>query len=793
MEKTSLSSDLYSHPGRLLEDHLTGVANLAGIFFKDKHIADQENLKTISRIIGLSHDLGKATTFFQTYLLAENSDKKKLKNRPETSHGLFSAVCAFYLVKEYLKQSGSDDKSYYPLFAFEVVKRHHGDLRYLLEETIINEDDKKLLDKQLDSIDTPKFDILAQLLFEAGLPITLTKDITSQWISSIKRELRTYKRSIRNSSGEASNYLIINLLYSILLDADKSDVVIGREGCFEMLPFKDIPQNIVNIYKSHQPFQNSPINPLRESAYKEVLSHRIDLTKKLYSINLPTGLGKTIISLAFGLKLRNQIRAETHGRFVPRIVYALPFLSIIEQNTEVFKDILNAGGVSPHNNILLKHHHLSEVFYRNKDEEFESEMAKILIEGWNSEIIVTTFVQLFHTLISNKNKSLRKFHRLNNSIVILDEVQSIPIKYWLLIKMILQLLTEKLNLYIVFVTATEPLIFERKELVRLVESKKYFKKMNRVIIKPLIDEDMTLIELYELFNMNDKRDKRYLFIFNTISSAKKFYEMIHSEHEDISFLSTHIVPKERLLRIEDIKRGKYRIVVTTQLVEAGVDIDFDVVVRDIAPLDSINQAAGRCNRNNLSHNNKGTVYVVSLKDGNGRRFSSYIYDPVLLDITRNILDKYQEIEESRFLELINEYYIETSKKKAQKESKDVIEAISRLRYDSTDAETTAITDFRLIDKDYSKKDVFVEIDDVAKQVWNKYMVLREIKDTFKRRKEFDAIKADFYQYIISIPTNIENAPPHIGVLGYVNNDVLSDYYDLKTGFITKDDRSMILW
>jgi len=790
MEKTLLSSDLYSHPGRLLEDHLTSVANLAGIFFKDKHIADHENLKTISMIIGLSHDLGKATTFFQTYLLAENSEKKKLKNRPETSHGLFSAVCAFYLVKEYLKQSGSDGNSYYPLFAFEVVKRHHGDLRYLIDETIINEEDKRLLDKQLDNIDTKKFDILAQLLFEAGLPIILTKEISSQWISSIKKELRTYKRFIRNSSGEASNYLIINLLYSILLDADKSDVVIGREGCFERLPFKDIPQNIVNIYKSHQPFQNSPINPLRESAYKEVLSHRIDFTKKLYSINLPTGLGKTIISLAFGLKLRNQIRAETQDRFVPRIVYALPFLSIIEQNTEVFKDILNAGGVSPHNNILLKHHHLSEVFYRNKDEEFESEMAKILIEGWNSEIIVTTFVQLFHTLISNKNKSLRKFHRLNNSIIILDEVQSIPIKYWLLIKMILQLLTEKLNLYVVFVTATEPLIFERKELVRLVESKKYFKKMNRVTIKSLLDEDMTLTELYESFNMNSKR---YLFIFNTISSAKKFYEMIHSEHKDISFLSTHIVPKERLLRIEDIKRGKYRIVVTTQLVEAGVDIDFDVVVRDIAPLDSINQAAGRCNRNDLIHNNKGTVYVVSLKDDNGRRFSSYIYDPVLLDITRNILDKYQEIEESRFLEIINEYYIETSKKKAQKESKDVIEAISRLRYDSPDAETTAISDFRLIDKDYSKKDVFVEIDDAAKQVWNRYMELREFKDIFKRKKEFDTIKADFYQYMISIPANIENVPPQIGELCYVSNADLSEYYDLKTGFITKDDRSLIIW
>jgi len=784
------SSDLYSHTGRPLEEHLTGVANLAELFFEDKIIAEQKNLTVTSRMIGLSHDLGKATGFFQEYLYAEDIEKKRIKNRPETSHGLFSAVCAFHLVKEYLKRCGYNDFSYYPLFAFEVVRRHHGDLRDLMEETVFDEEDRRLLNKQLDNINAKKFDILARHLFEAGLPIILTKEVISQWINGVKRELRSYKKAIRNSDGEASNYLILNLLYSILIDADKSDVVVRRADCFERTVI-DISQDIVDIYKSQRPFQNSPINPLRESAYNEILSNKIDLNKKLYSINLPTGIGKTIISLAFSLKLRDQIKAETQSKHVPRIIYALPFLSIIEQNVDVFKNILNASGISPHSNILLKHHHLSEVFYqRDKDEEFESELAKIMIEGWNSEIVVSTFVQLFHTLVSNKNKSLRKFHRLNNSIIILDEVQSIPIKYWLLVKEMFQLLSEKLNLYVVFVTATEPLIFERKDLVRLVESKKYFKKMNRVVIKPLIDKDMTLKELYETFSMED--NKRYLFIFNTISSARRFYEMIDSKYKNISFLSTHIVPKERLLRIEGIKKGRYRIVVATQLVEAGVDIDFDIVVRDIAPLDSINQAAGRCNRNNLIHN-KGTVYVVSLKDDNGRRFSSYIYDPVLLDITRRILNKYQDIKEERFLELVNDYYMDTSEKKAQKESKEVLEAILKLRYDTTDKETTAIADFKLIDKDYSKKDVFIEIDDFAIQVWHRYMELREIKDIFERKKKFDTIKADFYQYIISIPTNVENVPSQVGDLCYVNNTILSDYYDFKTGFITRDDRSLVIW
>ena len=788
MEKILPSSNLYSHPDRLLEDHLIGVASLSRLFCKDKSLPDQEILMDVTGIIALSHDLGKATSFFQDYLNAGEKDKERLKNQPETHHGLFSAVCAYYLVKESLDRA-EIDFGYYTIFAFEAVKRHHGNLRDLRDELIFDEKDKELLKKQLEDIREENFTALAKHLFEAGLAIVLTKENVSQWIDGVSKELRTFKKILRENSGTTYNYLLLNLIYSILLDADKSDVVVRQITFFERKT-DCISNNIVDVYKSKKTFQKSPINMLRESAYREVTDKDIDLNKKLYSINIPTGLGKTLISFSFALRLREVIKDRTQGKCIPRIIYALPFLSIIEQNADVFEEIFKANNVAPYSNILLKHHHLSEIFYKgDKNDEFETDVAKIMIEGWNSEIIVTTFIQLFHTLISNKNRSLRKFHKLNGSIIILDEIQSIPIKYWLLINKIFQLLTDKLNVYIVFVTATQPLIFEKDDMVSLIESEKYFHDVNRVTVKPWLDKDITVEELYDTFTI--EQDKTYLFIFNTIASARRFYDLIKTDYKDISYLSTHIIPKERLARIEDIKKGKFKIVVTTQLVEAGVDIDFDFVVRDRAPLDSINQASGRCNRNNNS--SQGIVYVVSLKNENNRSYASYIYDPVLLDITRRVMAKYQAINESQFLDIIHEYYTETLSKKSQDKSREILAAIEKLRYDSIDQETVTIADFKLIEEDYSKKDVFIEIDGDAAVVWEKYMGLGKIKNLFERKNAFNEIKADFYQYVISIPAKVKNCPPEINYLCYVKNTVLSDYYDMETGFIPKDDKSLIIW
>jgi len=779
MVKTLLSSKLYSHPGIPLEDHLLGVADFSDLFLSEKPSEIREKLNNICRIIALTHDIGKATKYFQDYLTANENDKEKLKKVKETWHSLFSSVCAYYLTK---KLSLSDEL--YPVFAFLAIRRHHGNLRDVRDDVLFDDGDAELLHKQLKSIHDEGFSVICSRLYSAGLPLYLNKQIISQWFDGFARESRQTKKMLRNINNDVSNYITLNLIYSILLDADKSEVVVKDKTVFNRKEFNSAEW--VNSYKNQTIFPESPINILREKAYHETLKHEIDLNKKIYSLNLPTGLGKTLTSLSFALKLKEIIKSKNSVK--PRIVYALPFLSIIDQNSEVFESVIKANNIEPDTSILLKHHHLSEVFYKKEDNEFESDEAKILIEGWNSEIIVTTFVQLFHALISNRNKSVRKFHRLANSIIILDEVQSIPIKYWLLLRNVLITLSEMLNAYIIFVTATEPLIFERGETIGLLNKDYYFNALDRVSMKPLLNSPMTINNLSDFFDLDD--GKTYLFILNTITSARDFYHLIRGKGIPITYLSTHVISKERLKRIGEIKEKKYRVVVTTQIVEAGVDIDFDIVVRDIAPLDSINQASGRCNRNG---NNNGKVYIVALKDNKDKKLASYVYnDGILLGITEKILSTRDEIKEGDFLDLIDQYYKETKEKKTQDASRNLLEAITKLRYDSED-EAISVSDFKLIDEDYPKIDVFIELNEEAGGIWRKYINLKNIDDLFLRKKTFDSIKADFYQYVISIPMNTKNRPQMVGGIGYVKQSILNDYYDSETGFITKDTKSVVIW
>ncbi|MDI6618632.1 MAG: CRISPR-associated helicase Cas3' [Clostridiales bacterium] len=772
-------SNLYSHPGKYLEKHLVGCSKLINEFEResDINLKDKSLISDISFVTSLCHDLGKSTVYFQDYLLSDN--KEKYKGLKETRHSLISAVICYFAVKNVIgKYNLKEDESVLlPFISFVIVKKHHGDLDDILNETIIEDEDISIMQKQLESIDMIKFGILNDNLNKIGFNTILNKETIKQYICSIKNELKHVRRTLRKiiKSEDITRYIYVNYMFSLLIDSDKSEVVIGDNVLRKDI---NIPGNVVDKYKKMLPFKESKMNMLREKAYREVNNREIDLSKRILSINLPTGLGKTFTTISFALKLREKLYREKNIRY--RIIYSLPFLSIIEQNSNEFEKILKSNGISINSDLLLKHHHLSDVKYTKGNMEFETDKAKIMIEGWNSEIIVTTFIQLFHTIISNKNSALRKFHRLANSIIILDEVQSIPFNYWLLMKKMLSAIAFELNSYIIFVTATQPLIFKKDEIYPLVDEKKYFYEMDRVRIHPLLKDNITLNDLSNMFDLNDGRS--YLFILNTIKSAQEFYNLIKNKlpNENIIYLSTHVLPYERLCRINEIKAGKYKFAVTTQLVEAGVDIDFDVVVRDLAPLDSINQSAGRCNRN---WNGQGKVYIISLVDEKGKKYSNYVYDNVLLNITNKILNKYDSIDESELLNIVQEYYYEVSNSTSQDEAREILDAIYKLKYDSDDG--TCVTKFALIKNSYYKVDTFIELNKEASELWQKYINLKNIKNLFERRNLFYNFKADFYKYTISIPAIVENMPPDIEGFKYVNHDSLKDYYDSDTGFITK--------
>ncbi|MGB4412119.1 MAG: CRISPR-associated helicase Cas3' [Candidatus Atribacteria bacterium] len=772
-------SNLYSHPDKYLEEHLNQVAQIAVATWEATPVTtlgefSKNDLTRLIKICGLAHDLGKSTNSFQEYLFSENKEKAN-----ETRHSLLSAIATFFLVQDEFREAthlSEDQKKFLSFVGFLAVKRHHGNLQDVLAEAFFDAKEKEALLKQIGDIDADRLSVLVENLKSSGLPSNITRDSWSGWVEAFSLETTKLRRELRNLSREKNLnwYFLTNLVFSLLIDADKSEATGGE------VPRKaiDISPSIVSDYKSTLKKEETCLNQLREEAYQKVVNQEIDLTTRIFSLNLPTGLGKTFTSFAFVLRLREKIKEEKG--YTPRIIYSLPFLSIIEQNAEQIEKTLINSGLAVDSSVILKHHHLSDIYYQEGTKEFEPDQAKILIEGWNAEIVVTTFVQFFHTLISNRNSTLRKFHRLAGSIVILDEVQSIPFKYWLLLKEVFRQLTSSFNSYIILVTATQPLILEKEEVFPLVDPQKYFPRVNRVTIQPSLEQDITIEELVGDLVIED--DKSYLFVMNTISAALLLYQLMKEKVGDkIAYLSSHVVPWERLKRIKEIQNKKFRLAVTTQLVEAGVDIDFDVIYRDIAPLDSLIQSAGRCNRNWSKE--EGLINVIRLRDDK-RTYSSYIYDSLLLRETEKVLLKSNFLQEQDFFGMVENYFHLLQNKKSSDESRELLEAIYRLRYSSTD-QRAGIADFKLIEEDYPKLEVFLEINQEAQEIWNAFLEIKEIKDRWERRAAFDKIKSGFYQFVVSVPLSVENLPPEVSGFRYVNNDSLCDFYDSETGFKLK--------
>jgi CRISPR-associated endonuclease/helicase Cas3 len=815
---------IYSHPNKPLEDHLSSVGRLSQEILSSKKFnlesyIRESVLSDISYLIGITHDSAKASSYFQDYIREEDEEKRrKLKNKPETHHACLSAIFTYYTIKKYLSDKGLLDAGYYkylPILSFLVVKRHHGNLNNTDDEII--DFDEGILEKQTKAIYFDNLNgIYKRLVSKVGIRFDcsflkekiLTEkpayiyDKISGYKREYKKDIEKEKKLIRDMEDNHTlfYYFITMLLYSVLLDADKTDAAELKK-----IARVEIDENIVDNYKkANFKRDGNIINQIRNSIYDEVTSKvgEMSLEKdKILSLHVPTGTGKTLTSLSFAIKLKKRIKKKKD--YNPRIIYALPFLSIIDQNFNIFEKVFESvDGEIPPSNILLKHHHLSDIIYKAKEDEFENTDRNIskdllLIEGWNSEIIVTTFMQLFHSLISNRNRAIRKIHNITNSIIILDEVQAIPHKYWVLLNKTIKFFAEHFNTYFIFVTATQPLIFNEKvgEITSLVEKKKrYFDILNRITLTVNLGyctiDDLKLILKEDILR---NPDKNFLVVLNTINSSKKIYEYIKDlQVEDVRlyYLSTNIIPKERLERIKKIKEEKkYRqIIISTQLIEAGVDISVDIAYRDFGPLDAINQIAGRCNRN--FGNEKGIVKVFLLReDNNGRTYYPHsIYENFITSKTKDIFkDREDKIEEPELLKLSEDYFNKINSGKSDDYSQKILKDVEALRFEE-------LSKFQLIEEDYYKIDTFVEVDDEAKEVWERYLSLISDKTMppFERKKEFLKIKREFYDYVISIPSKFKNNLTDFDdklELGYISSEELDQLYSLETGFKREDTDS----
>jgi CRISPR-associated endonuclease/helicase Cas3 len=312
---------------------------------------------------------------------------------------------------------------------------------------------------------------------------------------------------------------------------------------------------------------------------------------------------------------------------------------------------------------LLTYHSLAE---RELDTDLEDKSNDFFLDTWQSGVIITTFDQFLYALLSPKSRHQMRFHNLADALVVLDEVQTLPCKLWDPLDNALRGLTDLGTTHVLAMTATQPgFLASALELIR--DRAGFFRQMRRYRLLLKHRQPLPLaafIEECQRRLAQEWQGRRVLITLNTRRSARAVrdaLDTIKRPEQPLYFLSADVTPRDRLAAIDKIKEGGPCLVVSTQCIEAGVDIDMDRVIRDFAPLDSLIQVAGRCNRNGRAE--RGTVEIVHLRDEDGRAFSSRIYDKVLLQETRTVLGQVSSVDEEDVLRLAEQYFALLREKK----------------------------------------------------------------------------------------------------------------------------------
>ena len=761
------SFQLKSRPNQFLGDHLSNVAENCERLAPTGLLASEFEptmLKETMHLIGASHDVGKATRYFQEYLLSGISTNPLLK-----SHSTLSSLYAYHAASQ--KNLGN----FLPICALLVIQAHHGKLqsrvsvapklfgyRHLVRKQVEAVDHRSEMDEILGKMSLPTFSEFSKEIINDEIFMKLGKDILSFKAEKSKAQLP---------------FLAINFGLSTLVDADRMDAAGLDFPKRELVSARNVENYVKTLSQNSR--RRSDIDPrvikARDLLFDNLACKAMNmpLEEHIFSITAPTGYGKTLAAFHFALKLRERLWLQG---IKARIVYVAPFLSIIDQNFNVIQKALNLG--KNQSNLLLAHHHLAEMNYRPKDEEdsFSTLESELLIEGWNAEIVVTTFVQFFNSIIGNRASQLRKFHNLEDAIVLLDEVQSIPHEYWKLVRDILAFISKELNMHIVLMTATQPLIFNPDQIRELAEDMP--QEQSRVHFEIKIDRRIPIDDFCREVNriLNETLQDSYLLVMNTIKSATQVYNSIEGNREKY-YLSANITPKQRHEKLEIIcdalKKLRPIVLVSTQVVEAGVDLDFDRAIRDIGPIDSIIQVAGRCNRNGTREQSKSIVHIYDVANSQGYEFARQIYGDYLIEKTKEVLSNNSAVQDPSYLSSV--YYQKVRAGKSDLKSDKLLNAIAQLDYQCLEK------DFQLIEEQDSAS-VYLEINQEAKDIWRKYVALMDESSGLQAKEKFLQIRQSFYNYVVNVPEERVRNLDLIHGFYLITAERLIDYYDYETGF-----------
>lgn len=746
----------------------------------------QLQLKSLLEDLCRYHDLGKYTAYFQRYLLTDERVDPNLK-----AHARFGAYAIFrkYQDKELTTAA---------LLYFMVVYHH----------------------MNLDNIGDNEFNSGVET--ENNQKDFFTQKRTlDEFIATIKQELRDEKleeylrcpdgglfyKAVKEivKKADIQNYFLVNYLFSLLIEADKLD---ASDTPFYAL--QTVTDDLVDLYRPLSITTVSDLIALQEATQNDLRSYcRIQVRQfflrkdwhahRLFTLTAPTGIGKTLIALDFALKLRALIREKEQRE--ARIIYALPFINIIEQAHKVYAEVLSDEGVR-----LLAHYQCADALEQTSFDEAKNYHQKTMVlDTWQCDVVITTFVQFLQTLIGNRNKLLKKFNHFAGAIIILDEVQTLRLEQLPLIGAIFYYLSKFLNARILLMTATKPKVFElanqeilkqegeeAKSVELLPGNESIFACFHRTKIVSLIDQRLENETefLRGVFFKKWQKDQSCIIVCNTVKRSLDVYREL-SENLDVFlnpvyYLSTNIIPFHRQKVIDDISKdilaGRKPILVATQCVEAGVDLDFDMGFRDLGPIDSIIQVAGRINRNNHPDKKYSPLYIVDFGD------CSRIYDAITTQQSQNSLHEHPELREEQYLELIETYFSRIAGHKSFQESRKIFAAMKCLKYDSDNPKTDiAISSFQVIKEKFPTLSVFIEWDENAVRLKDLFVKLLH---TDISSEDFAPFKKDFHQHIISVPSHLPKAMDLIksdssllceGIY-IVSKDRLADFYNITTGF-----------
>lgn len=532
-----------------LYDHLRGAAELAAQF------ATEFGAGEWARLAGLWHDLGKYSKDFQKYIRTKSG---------RVEHSTFGAVKA-------VEKFGETGR----ILAYIIAGHHAG-----------------LPDWQTESSGMSG---LAQRLKKSGIPN----------ITSFPEDLFSVYPPSQKPKNDTDPSMWIRMLFSCLVDADFLDTEAfmepkksGDRGGYPAI------EELLHSFNSYmgskvQAANKTEVNRLRGEILRQCVS-KAKIPPAIFSLTVPTGGGKTLSSMAFALN-----HAIKHGK--RRIVYVIPYTSIIEQTADQFREIFGEA--------VIEHH--SNFDYEDKTE--ETRKALLACENWDAPIIVTTSVQFFESLFSSRTSRCRKLHNIVNSVVVLDEAQLLPPDFLNPIIEMLKELHKNYGVTILLCTATQPALSPQKTLdfnfdglqktVEIMEDPNSLQKaLKRTKVN--VPLDFTKPASWEAVSEELKQHETVLCIVNRRDDCRKLHQMMPEGTIHLSALMCGAHRSLVIAEIEDrLKKGIPTRVISTQLVEAGVDLDFPVVYRALAGLDSIAQAAGRCNREGKLREGQVFIFV----------------------------------------------------------------------------------------------------------------------------------------------------------------------------------------